>query len=744
MQKKQKVTSRKKAIFLEVLIFFVSLIIVLGSVTLIWVSSFTLPDFNTIASRQLESTTKIFDRTGKVLLFAFRQKIRRTEVAPKEISPNLIKATIAIEDDKFYQHSGISLRGIARAFYINLTSDKTQGGSTITQQVVKNALLTQERTIERKIKEVILSIKLEQTISKDQILLMYLNDNPYGGEIYGVEEASLYYFNKHAKDLNIAESAYLAAIPKNPNLYSPYGKNFDKLEERKNTVLQRMLDTGVLSTKELEDAKLTKVVFVKKDDNASKAHHFVFFIKDYLEKKYGSDFLTAGLSVKTTLDYEIQREIEGIAKTYITNYIKAGERKTKGLDISTLNTGVVVLDTETGQVVAMIGSRDYSDPKIDGKYNIATALRQPGSSIKPIVYALAFENGLDPETVVYDTPTEFNPNCPRGNGLHREAPCYSPQNYDNGFYGAMSMREALGNSRNIPAVKTLYVVGINNVISFAKKLGITSLTDPTRYGLSLVLGGAEVSLLQLTAAYLPFEQGGVYKKPTGILEVKDKTGKILESYEDTGYQVMSEDTAGKITSILSDNGARARVFGANNKMYFPGRDVAVKTGTTNNYKDGWVIGYNTDYVVGSWIGKNDNTQIGEVTASLSIVPMWREIMISLMAKKEPGTLTKDYTRNPNVDGPSCDGAGNGYDLIQTAISLGTFGLNKYDSQIPHWFSGPSPACGTSVPEVSSGTVQVSLPTSNNTNSQSPEGATIFNQQPNGVTIPPTTQESTGL
>jgi 1A family penicillin-binding protein len=724
-----KKTSRGKKIFLEILVFLLSLGIVAGSVILIWVSSFTLPDFSTIATRQLESTTKIYDRTGKVLLFAFREKIRRTPVPRDQISDNIVKATIAIEDDQFYQHSGISIRGIMRAFYVNFTSDKVQGGSTITQQVVKNALLTQDRTFERKIKEVILAIKLEQTMNKDDILLMYLNDNPYGGEIYGVEEASLYYFAKHAKDLTIAESAYLASIPKNPPLYSPYIGKMDKLEERKGVVLQRMLQTGAISQQEYEDAKNAKVTFVPKEDNNSKALHFVFYIKDYLEQKYGSDFDTQGLSVTTTLDYEMQKDIQDIAKKYIADYIKNGERTNKSLDISKLNTGVVVLDTQTGQILSMVGSRDYNDPNIDGKYNIATALRQPGSSIKPIVYGLAFENGLDPETTVFDTPTEFNTTCPLADGTRRDPPCYSPQNYDGAFYGPLSIREALGGSRNIPAVKILYLVGVNNVISFAKKLGITSLTDPTRYGLSLVLGGAEVSLLQLTAAYLPFEQGGVYRKPVGILEVKDKSGKVLEEYDDAGYQVMSEDTAGKITSILSDNNARARVFGVNNKMNFPGRDVAVKTGTTNDYKDGWVVGYDTDYVVGAWIGKNDNTQIGQVTASLSIVPMWNQILTHLMNNKEPGELNKEYTRNPEIDGPMCEG-GVAHDVIAAAIKLGTFGISSYDPQIARWYNGPSAVCGGS-----------EIPTDGLASSTVPMGVVNVGNAPTpgAVTTPPANQ-----
>jgi membrane peptidoglycan carboxypeptidase len=291
--------------------------------------------------------------------------------------------------------------------------------------------------------------------------------------------------------------------------------------------------------------------------------------------------------------------------------------------------------------------------------------------------------------------------------------------------------EALGNSRNIPAVKVLYLVGVSNVTKFAKKLGITSMTSPERYGLSLVLGEAEVSLLQLTSSYLPFGQGGQYKKPVAILEVKDRNGKVLEEYEDAGYQVMSEDTAGKITSTLSDNSARMRVFGPNNQMNFPGRDVAVKTGTTNNFKDGWVVGYTTDYVVGSWIGKNDNTQIGEVTASLSVVPMWNQMMYKLFQKNEPGILTKDYTPNPNVDGPNCNGM-NALDLIYTAISTGNFSISRNDPLIKYWHSGPSDVCGIKV-ETNGSSSAVVTPT----DSSYPQNVNIpIIQLPSGTTTPP--------
>jgi penicillin-binding protein 1C len=724
MNKMTKRKLSKKVLLLEIGIFFLSAFIVLGALGLIWISSMRLPDFSTIASRQLESTSKIYDREGKTLLFAFREKIRRTEIPYSQMNDYMKKATIAIEDDTFYDHKGISFRGILRAFYVNTTTDKQQGGSTITQQVVKNALLTQEKSFERKIKEVILSLKLEQTLSKDQILSMYLNDAPYGGEIYGIEEASQYYFAKNAKDLNLTETAYLAAIPKNPPLYAPYIGKKDKLEERKNTVLWRMLETKNITQTEYNEAIKAKITFVKKEDNVSKAHHFVFFIKDYLEKKYGSDFATQGLRVTTTLDYELQKEIEVIAKNYITNYIK--NNNSRKYPIATLNTAVVVLDAKTGQVLSMLGSRDYSDETIDGKYNVATALRQPGSSIKPIVYGAAFEQGLSPETYTSDTPTEFNPDCPRANGLRRDAPCYSPQNFDNSFFGLISLREALGNSRNIPAVKVLYLAGIKNVVTFAKKMGINSFNNPTKYGLSLVLGGAEVSLLELSGAYSVYSQKGVFRKPTGILEIKDKSGKILEKYDDIGYQVILPETAAKISSILSDNSARTRVFGPSSKLYFPGIDVAAKTGTTNNFKDAWVLGYTANTVVGAWIGKNDNTQIGEVAAGISVVPMWNTIFYKVFKKYPPGYLDKEYTGNEIFDGIKCSSSGSVMDIIYTIASLGGSwnGITSADPQIRNWFFGViNGFCGAGAVEPSTTTPETGV-TSGDSNVQ--VGSVPFN------------------
>jgi penicillin-binding protein 1C len=692
IERKSKINKRK--LFIDLSILFISLFVIIVSLVLVWVSSLKMPDFSTIASRELESTSKIYDKTGKILLYAFRQNIRRTEVPLSNISPNIIKATIAIEDADFYNHSGISLRGILRSLYVNTTTSRKVGGSTLTQQVVKNALLTQNQTLERKVKEIILAIKLEQTVSKDEILSMYLNDAPYSGEIYGVEEASLFYFATSSKNLNLPQAAYLAAIPQNPPKFSPYGKNLDKLEDRKNLVLSRMLITKSINQEEYDKAKVAKVDFIKKEDNQSKAHHFVFFIKDYLTKKYGEGFETKGYNVITTLDYELQKDIEETAKVYVANYIKNNSRK-GGPDISKLNTSMVALDAPTGQILAMLGSRDYNDKDIDGKYNVATALRQPGSSIKPIVYAAAFEQGLTPEVIAYDTPTEFNPSCPAADGKRREAPCYSPQNFDGSFYGAMSLRDALGNSRNIIAVKLLHIVGVQNAIDFAKRLGINSFKSANRYGLSLVLGGGEVTLLELTNSYLAFSQNGEMHKNTGILEVKDKSGKVLESYKDTGYKVFDDSVANKVSSVLTDNSARTRVFGPSSKLYFGGRDVAVKTGTTNNVKDGWVIGYTTDTVLGAWIGKNDNTSFGEVSASLSIVPLWNQVFTKIMNKKEPGALNKNYEPNPDIEGVKCTADLSAMDIIQTVINYGLFkNINSNDAQIRNWFyQANSPSCG---------------------------------------------------
>jgi membrane peptidoglycan carboxypeptidase len=485
---------------------------------LIWLTTVKIPDFSSFENRSVLRSTKIYDRTGKILLYDLHKDIKRTEVKLGDMNPWVQKATIAIEDDQFYNHSGVRVKAIIRAAFSTLVKGENQGGSTITQQIVKNTLLTKEKTISRKIKEWIIALKIERNMSKDQILEIYLNDAPYGGNVYGVEEASQSYFAKNAKDLTLAESAYLAAIPKAPTFYSPYGNHRDKLDERKNIVLARMKELKIITDNEYTQAKNEVVIWRKAESRGIKAPHFVFFIKEYLENTYGKDIVEQdGLKVITTLNYDMQEEAEEIVLR------KALENEKK---YQAENASLVAIDPKTGQILTMAGSRDYFDKKIDGAYNIATANRQPGSAFKPIIYALAFEKGYRPDTILFDLPTEFNASC-TSSGYNTvtggEDSCYSPTNYNGRFNGPLTIRKSLGGSINIPAVKMLYMVGINNAITLAREMGLTTLTDPDRYGLSLVLGGGEVKLIELTSVYGTFATSGIHHPYTGILKIEDKS-----------------------------------------------------------------------------------------------------------------------------------------------------------------------------------------------------------------------------
>lgn len=619
---KGKTARKRKNIFKELLIIGLAILFLCVGGALLWFSSIEIPDLASFDQRLLGQSTKIYDKTGQILLYDLNKNIRRTVVPFDQISQNVKNATIAIEDVEFYQHGGIKISSIIRALIVDIwTWNFSQGGSTITQQVVKNSLLTREKTIPRKIKEAFLAIKLEKTLTKDQILNLYLNESPYGGTIYGIEEASEVYFGKSAHDLDIAESAYLASIPKSPTRYSPFGNYKNELEARKNLTLSKMRDAGYITGEEYKKAKSEVVKFSAEQTGGIKAPHFVMFIKDYLEEKYGDKMLTeGGLKIITTLDYEMQRKAEDIVKTKTLENAKLWHAT---------NAGLVAIDSKTGQILTMVGSRDYFDDEIDGNYNIATAKRQPGSSFKPIVYAKAFEMGYRPETILFDTETQFSPVCEPSDTSSND-PCYSPGNYDGKFRGPMSIRNALAQSINIPAVKALYLVGVSNAIDLAEKMGISTLGDRSRFGLSLVLGGGEVTLLDMVGAYSVFADNGVKHQTTGILKVTDSTGKILEEYKDNSEQVLSEDTAHLISSVLSDNVARTPVFGANSSLYFPGRQVAAKTGTTNNYRDTWVVGYTPQITVGAWTGNNDNTPIAQQVAGYIVAPMWHEFMNEIL------------------------------------------------------------------------------------------------------------------
>jgi 1A family penicillin-binding protein len=625
----------------NVILFFLALGIFCLGIGIIWATTLDIPNLQSIDQRKVLQSTKIYDKTGKVVLYDVNKDVKRTIVPISEISPFIQRALIAIEDTEFYTHEGVRPLAILRAFVANLFSlGISQGGSTITQQVVKNTLLTGDKTPTRKLKELILSLKLEQKYTKDEILALYLNESPWGGSMYGVEEASKTFYGKSAKDVTLAEAAYLAALPKAPSYYSPYGKNKTQLDDRKNLVLKRMLDTGSINKDDYEKAKNEQVTFIPRENNSIKAPHFVDFVKQYLDDKYGEGaFDEGGYVVTTTLDYNLQQKGEEIVKKYSL------ENETK---FKASNAGLVAVDAKTGQILTMIGSRDYFDDKIDGKYNIATAKRQPGSTFKPFAYATAFNKGLRPETVVFDLKTQFSTNCAPSD-FSDNTDCYAPDNFDNKFRGPMTLRSALAESINIPALKVLYLAGIKDTLKTVRDMGITTLTDPNRYGLTLVLGGGEVSPLEMTTAYATFANKGVYNPHTPILEIKDESGNVLEKFEQKSKEVLPKQTTLLISNILNDNNARIPSYGATSPLYFPGHDVAVKTGTTNNYRDVWTIGYTPNTAVGAWAGNNDNTPMEKKVAGLIISPMWNAFMKEVI-KTTPNESFETPEANTSYDG----------------------------------------------------------------------------------------------
>lgn len=596
---------------------------------------------DTIEARKVSQSTKIYDSTGKILLYDVFQKAKRTVIPFDEISNNIKEATISIEDKDFYTHKGFKPTSFIRAIVINaLSAGYSQGGSTITQQVVKNSLLTGDRSFlggpTRKLKEIALSLKLEKILTKNEILSMYLNENPYGGTIYGVEEASQAFFGKSSKDVTLAEAAYLAAIPQAPTRLSPYGQNKDKLDERKNLVLREMVQDGKLTEEQYQVASKEVVNFIPKATASIKAPHFVMFVKDYLEQKYGKDVLEqGGLRVTTTLNYELQAKAEEIALKYAT----INEKNFNGK-----NDAFVAIDPKTGGILTMVGSRDYFDTTRDGNFNVTTARRQPGSTFKPFVYAEAFIKGYTPDTVLFDLKTQFSTKCAKDN-MTSENGCYSPTNYDDKFRGPMTLRDALAQSINVPAVKTLYLAGIKDSIDLARDMGITSLGDANQYGLTLVLGGGEVSLLDMTSAYGVFATEGVRNPYVSILKVEDNTGKVLEEFKPRPTTVLDAEVARKISDILSDNVARTPLYGPNSAIYFGDRQVAVKTGTTNDYKDAWTIGYTPNVVVGTWAGNNDNTSMEKKVSGLIVAPMWRAFMDEVLKVTPTENFNKPQTED---------------------------------------------------------------------------------------------------
>lgn len=583
-----------------------------------------LPTPEELFSRRVVESTKIYDRTGAVLLYEIHGEEKRTVVPFSEIPASVKNATIAVEDANFYEHGGIDFRGIARAFITNIRSGALrQGGSTITQQLVKKALVGDARTLTRKIKEAVLAMNLEARLDKESILNFYLNQIPYGSNAYGIEAAAQTFFGKHARDLTIAESSLLASLPRAPSYYSPYGQHKDELLRRKDYAIQRLRELGYISEKEALQAKSEELRFLPPTKNI-RAPHFVMFVRDYLREHYGDEEVEqGGLVVTTTLDWTLQEEAE--------KQVRTGAERNEKL-IAAKNMALVAINPKNGDILSMVGSRDYFDVARDGNFNVATALRQPGSAFKPFVYATAFRKGLTTDTVLFDAPTEFNPLCspngePRPGAAITTNDCYHPQNYDETFRGPVTLRQAIAQSLNVPSVKVLYLAGIDDSIKTAEDFGITSLGDRNRFGLSLVLGGAEVRLLEMTSAYGVFANDGVLNRPTAILKVATTNGKILEEKEEGPRPILDPEIARTINDVLSDNDARVPVFQPRSSLYFADRRVAVKTGTTQDYRDAWTVGYTPTIAVGVWAGNNDNAPMRQKGSGvMAAAPTWHSFI----------------------------------------------------------------------------------------------------------------------
>ncbi len=588
----------------------------------LWISR-SLPTPGKLANPDIKDSTKIVDRNN-VALYSIYKDYNRTYVKLSDIPKELQEATIATEDQDFYENSGFSWRGYARVVKDLILKQQLTGGSTITQQLVKTILLTPDRNITRKMKELILAVQVDKRFTKDEILEMYLNNIPYGGTAVGIEAAANQYFGKKAKDLNLAESAFLAGLPQSPSYYSPYTGE-KAYVNRSAHVLNRMVDEGHISEKEAEKtlAQIKKFKFEQEGGNF-KAPHFVMYVRQQLNELFGENaVLNGNLTVKTTLDYDIQKHAEKTLKEEIDQLEEY--RVTNG--------SVVVLDPKTGAILSMVGSADYFDQENDGNFNTAIALRQPGSSLKPLIYGVALEKGYTPATLLMDVSTDFP-------GASADKP-YRPVNYDGKYRGPMHMRFALGNSINVPAVKMLAMVGLKPVMQKAYDAGIEN-WKPTEkamqdVGLSLVLGGREATLLQITSLYSAFADKGVQHAPFAILEVKDAKGKVIYKHDqDQGNQLFSEEVSFLISHMLYDNNARSMVFGTNSLLNIPGKTVAVKTGTTDEKKDNWAVGYTPSYAVGVWVGNNDNSSMNPAIASgvTGASPIWHDVMVEILKDKK--------------------------------------------------------------------------------------------------------------
>jgi len=563
-------------------------------------------------------STVITDRDNKIL-YKFYENENRTWVSLEKIPQNLIEATIAIEDKNFYQHHGLSFKGLMVAIKYNFkkdSDDKPRGGSTITQQLVKNVFLSSEKTFKRKIKEAVLTLKLEKKLSKDEILERYLNQVSYGGEAYGIQEASLKYFGKNVEDLNLIEAAYLAGLPAAPSLYSPYGNDPGLGVKRAKHVVEEMVKNGYLSETEAEDW-LSEKINIKNNLKQIIAPHFVFYIKNILETEYGyTNLEKQGLIIKTSLDLNTQKIAEDIVVQEI--------EKVNKLNIK--NGASLVVEVKSGDILAMVGSKNYYAKDIDGKYNVTTALRQPGSCIKPINYLLALKNGFSLASIIEDSPVTYK--------IKGQKP-YSPQNYNGKYMGRVTLRTALASSLNVPSVKLLERNGVEGMIDLAKDMGITTWEERNRFGLSLALGSGEVKMTELAGAYSIFANLGDKIEINPILEIRTYLGEIIYEKKIKTKKIFEPEYAYMINDVLSDNQARAPIFGNNSKLIIKDKRVAVKTGTTNNLKDNWCIGWTPELLVAAWVGNNDGQPMSWVASGVSgATPIWNRIMTKILESRE--------------------------------------------------------------------------------------------------------------
>ncbi len=634
-------------------LFLIACIFVIG---LFFYYTYDLPRPEKFTENPFIQSTKIYDRTGKVLLYDIYGEEKREIVPFDKISDNLKHSVLASEDARFYQHGGIDLEAIVRSVLVDLKFQAaSQGASTITQQLIRSVYLTNQKTLARKVREIVLSIELEQKYSKDQIFDWYLNEIPFGQNAYGAEAAAQTYFNKPASDLSLAEAATLTALIPAPSYYSPYGSHKDLLLQRKDYILGRMKELGYINDSQLQEAKKETITF-SENITPIKAPHFVMYVQQYLENKYGDDFLkTQGLKVYTTIDWDLQ--------SYAEQVVKDADKTNMKFDAN--NAAIVVIDPNTGEILSLVGSKDYfgksypdgCDQKASGsclfdpQYDVATmGQRQPGSSFKPFVYATAFKKGYTPSTILWDVKTEFNTHCTSDGNQDKDQyglNCYHPQDYDGNYRGPVNLRSALDESLNIPAVELLYLAGLNDSIQTAHDMGITTLNDPNSYGLSLVLGGGEVNLLDMTSAYGVFATEGEKIPPVSILKIEDSNGNIIEENNKQPTKVLDTQVAREISDVLSDNNARAPIFGVNNPLHFDNYQVAAKTGTTQYFNDGWTMGYTPFASVGVWVGNNDDSSTTNEGIGLA-APIWHKVMQKILENHPVENFTApDVIQNTN-------------------------------------------------------------------------------------------------